>query len=163
MIHTIQLGVATEAGPGLLGRATHGKGLRAERADRTLRFADYDGLRLRARRRRRRQPAAARRSTPRSRREHAILGVEGARAYAVTSLDADRALLTETLGFTELAEGEYRLEGDERHFHWGYDTTAECARSRAPAPSTTSRGTRSTPTTSRGSAAWPRPACTSRP
>ena len=55
--------------------------------------------------------------------EHAILGVEGARAYSARGLDADRALLTETLGFTETAPGEYRLDGDERHFHWAYDTT----------------------------------------
>jgi len=56
--------------------------------------------------------------------EHAILGVEGARAYIARGLGADRALLTETLGFTEIAEGEYRLQGDERHFHWGYDGSA---------------------------------------
>jgi glyoxalase family protein len=53
--------------------------------------------------------------------EHAILGVEGARAYRSFSLDADRLLLTETLGFTEGGEAEYRLQGDERHFHWAYD------------------------------------------
>jgi glyoxalase family protein len=39
--------------------------------------------------------------------------------------EADRALLTETLGFTELADGDYRLEGDTRSFHWAYDPTDE--------------------------------------
>jgi glyoxalase family protein len=53
--------------------------------------------------------------------EHAILGVEGARAYIGRGLEADRELLTETLGFTDLGEGEYRLDGEERHFQWGYD------------------------------------------
>ena len=45
--------------------------------------------------------------------EHAILGVEGARAYIGRGADADRELLTETLGFTELGDGEYRLDGDD--------------------------------------------------
>jgi glyoxalase family protein len=57
--------------------------------------------------------------------EHAILGVEGARAYSARGADADRELLTGTLGFTELGEGEYRLQGETRHFHWGYDATSE--------------------------------------
>ncbi len=38
--------------------------------------------------------------------EHAILGVEGARAYIGRGPEADRALLTDTLGFTELGDGE---------------------------------------------------------
>jgi glyoxalase family protein len=53
--------------------------------------------------------------------EHAILGVEGARAYAAGGLDTDARLLTETLGFTATGEGEYRLRGEERRFHWSYD------------------------------------------
>jgi glyoxalase family protein len=51
--------------------------------------------------------------------------VEGARAYTGRGADADRALLTESLGFTEVTDGEYRLEGDTRHFHWVYDATTE--------------------------------------
>jgi glyoxalase family protein len=31
-------------------------------------------------------------------------------------------LLTETLGFVELGDGQYRLDGVKRHFNWGYDT-----------------------------------------
>lgn len=57
--------------------------------------------------------------------EHAILGVEGARAYIALGLDTDRELLTATLGLTAVSEGEYRLDGDERHFHWGYDESTE--------------------------------------
>jgi glyoxalase family protein len=45
--------------------------------------------------------------------------------YAQIVLDADRELLTDTLGFTEVSDGEYRLQGDERHFHWGYDPSDE--------------------------------------
>ena len=60
--------------------------------------------------------------------EHAILGVEGARAYAARSLAADEELLTETLGFTRVGEGEYRVQGDDRHFHWAYDAATGSGR-----------------------------------
>ena len=89
--------------------------------------------------------------------------MEGARAYIAAQARTPTAtLLTETLGFTEVAEGEYRLDGDERHFHWGYDAATQSgpagrrhrpphrlalARRRPPAP---------------GSSAPPRRACTSR-
>ena len=33
----------------------------------------------------------------------------------------EERVLTDTLGFTYLGDGEYRLDGDERHFHWAYD------------------------------------------
>ena len=56
---------------------------------------------------------------------HAIAGVQGARAYVGRDLDADRSLLTQTLGFSDLGDGEYRLDGDTRHFDWGYDTSVE--------------------------------------
>ena len=32
--------------------------------------------------------------------------------------------MTDTLGFSELSDGEYRLDGETRHFHWGYDATS---------------------------------------
>src|SRR5262249_47293976 len=57
--------------------------------------------------------------------EYAILGVEGARAYIARGTEADRDLLVATLGFSELGEGEYRLDGETRHFHLGYDATSE--------------------------------------
>jgi glyoxalase family protein len=56
--------------------------------------------------------------------EHALLGIEGARAYGTFHNVAEN-LLTDVLGFEYLGEGEYRLQGDERHFHWGYDAGAE--------------------------------------
>jgi glyoxalase family protein len=120
MIHTIELGVASEASLDFWADRLAAKGYDSERDGQSLAFEDYDGLRfglmvsddgnspLRA-------------EHPEVPAEHAILGVEGARAYAARSLEVDRPLLTETLGFTELSEGEYRLDGDERHFHWGYD------------------------------------------
>lgn len=120
MIHTIQLGVASEASLDFWAERLASKGYASERGERSLAFTDYDGLRfelvvaddgnapLRARH-------------PEVPAEHAILGVEGARAYAGRPLDTDRQLLTETLGFTDEGDGRYRLQGDERHFHWSYD------------------------------------------
>jgi glyoxalase family protein len=122
MIHTIQLGVASDASLDFWADRLTSKGYNSERGERSLSFADYDGLRF--------ELVVAddgnpplRAEHPEVSAEHAILGVEGARAYNARRLDADRELLTQTLGFTELAEGEYRLDGDERHFHWGYDQT----------------------------------------
>jgi glyoxalase family protein len=124
MIHTIQLGVASEAALDFWADRLAARGYESERGERTLAFADYDGLRY--------ELVVAddgnpplRAQHPEIPAEHAILGVEGARAYIARGLDRDRDLLTETLGFTEVATGEYRLDGDERHFHWGYDETAE--------------------------------------
>jgi glyoxalase family protein len=122
MIHTIQLGVASDASLEFWAERLTSNGYDSERAERSLSFADYDGLRL--------ELVVAddgnpplRAEHPEVPAEHAILGVEGARAYNARGLDADRSLLTQTLGFSELSDGEYRLDGDERHFHWGYDQT----------------------------------------
>ncbi len=124
MIHTIELGVASDASLDFWAERLAARGYATQRSDRSLTFEDYDGLRfalviaadgdppLRARH-------------PEIPAEHAILGVEGARAYIARGLDADRELLSETLGFTELAPGEYRLDGAERHFGWGYDSFNE--------------------------------------
>jgi glyoxalase family protein len=124
MIHTIQLGVATAASLDFWTARLAANGVETERAGDTLSFADYDGLRF--------ELVVADDGNPPLRAqhpdvpaEHAILGVEGARAYAARGLDADAGLLTETLGFTALGDGEYRLDGDERHFHWGYDEPTE--------------------------------------
>ena len=159
MIHTIQLGVASAAALDFWADRLAAKGYASERGDGSLTFEDYDGLRF--------ELVVAddgnpplRAEHPEVPAEHAILGVEGARAYVARGLDADRELLTETLGFTEVAAGEYRLDGEERHFHWGYDEAHAARRARAPAPCTTSPGTRATPTTSPGSSAPRGPACT---
>src|SRR3954464_1029227 len=124
MIHTIQLGVASEASLDFWAERLTSKGYDSERGPRSLSFTDYDGLRfalvvaddgnppLRA-------------EHPEVPAEHAIVGVEGARSYIARGTDADRDLLTQTLGFAEVADGEYRLDGDERHFHWGYDAATQ--------------------------------------
>jgi glyoxalase family protein len=124
MIHTIQLGVASESAIEFWAQRLAGKGYGSQGGERSLSFEDYDGLGL--------ELVVADDGNPPLQAvhpevpaEHAILGVEGARAYITRGADADRKLLTGTLGFTELGEGEYRLQGETRHFHWGYDATSE--------------------------------------
>jgi glyoxalase family protein len=124
MIHTIQLGVPSGNSLDFWAGRLESKGYPSERGERSLSFEDYDGLRF--------ELVVADGGNPPLRAvhpevpaDHAILGVEGARAYISRGTDADRVLLTETLGFTELADGEYRLDGDTRRFHWAYDPTTE--------------------------------------
>jgi glyoxalase family protein len=120
MIHTIRLGVAAEDSLDFWADRLASTGHASDRRDGSLAFADDDGLDL--------ELVVAQDGNPPLRAEHpgvptehAILGVEGARAFIAGALDADRDLLSRTLGFTQLSETEYRLQGDERHFHWGYD------------------------------------------
>ncbi len=124
MIHTIQLGVASDAALDFWAERLAAHGHETRRGEGSLSFADDDGLRF--------ELVVAddgnpplRAADPEVPAAHAILGVEGARAYASQDLAADRGLLTETLGFAELGDGEYRLTGDTRHFHWGYDLSSE--------------------------------------
>ena len=124
MIHTIQLGVASEAALDFWAQRLAANGYPAERDETSLSFEDYDGLRLALVVGSDGNPPL-RAVHPEIPAEHAILGVEGARAYIARGIDADRELLTETLGFTDLGDGEYRLDGDTRHFRWAYDATTE--------------------------------------
>jgi glyoxalase family protein len=124
MIHTIQLGVGSEGSLDFWAERLATQGYESKRGERSLAFEDYDGLGL--------ELVVADDGNPPLRAiypgvpaEHAILGVEGARAYIGRGTETDRDLLTGTLGFTELDGGEYRLDGDTRHFHWGYDVATE--------------------------------------
>jgi glyoxalase family protein len=118
-IHTIQLGVASDAALDFWAQRLDAKGYPSARSERSLRFADYDGLQL--------ELVVAEDGNPPLRAEHpdvpaehALVGIEGARAYSAYA-NVEEKLLTGTLGFTYLGGGEYRLDGARRHFHWAYD------------------------------------------
>ena len=114
-IHTLQLAVADEAALDFweqrLDETTREPGV--------LRFADYDGLKL--------ElvvsdlgNAPLRREHPEIPAEHAIAGLDGARAYAVFA-GVEDAILTDLLGFTYEGGGEYVLDGSDRRFRFAYD------------------------------------------
>jgi glyoxalase family protein len=120
-IHTIQLGVASPESIDFWESRLDATGYDSERSedDQRLTFQDYDGLRF--------ELVVAddgnpplRAEHPEVPAEHAILGIEGARAYGAFQ-NVEEKLLTDTLGFSYLGDGEYRLDGEERHFHWAYD------------------------------------------
>jgi glyoxalase family protein len=116
-IHTLQLAVPSEAALDFWQeRVAEYEPVRGEGV---LRFADYDGLRLELVVESLGNPPlrAAHSEIP---AEHAIVGLEGARAYATFAGVRD-AVLTDLLGFTHLGGGEYLLEGEDRRFRYGHD------------------------------------------
>jgi glyoxalase family protein len=128
MIHTLQLGVPSATALDFWETRLRDAGVRVRREDGRLRFADPDGLAL--------ELVVADDGNPPLRAqhpdvpaEHAITGLEGARAYSAFAT-VPEGVLTEVLGFTHLGDGEYRLQGEQRHFHWAYDQ----APSSAPRP-----------------------------
>jgi len=119
MVHTLQLGVPSAAALGFWEARLAAQGVSVQRDDSSLRFEDWEGLRL--------ELVVAQQGNvplvathPEIPRECAITGIEGARAYAAGAMIED-ALLTETLGFTRLGEGRYRLDGHDRRFQWTID------------------------------------------
>jgi glyoxalase family protein len=119
MIHTLQLGVSSEASLDFWEQRL-GAG---DRSEGSLRFEDYDGLGLELVVAELGNPPL-RATHPEIPAEHAILGIEGARAFSEYAHVEER-LLTDVLGFAHEAGGEYRLEGSERRFRWAYDPAPE--------------------------------------
>jgi glyoxalase family protein len=123
MIHTIELGVSGEESLDFWQRRLDQHGYSSERTVRSLRFADYDGLALELVSSNPANPPL-RAAHPEIPSEHAITGVEGARAYIGRPVETDAALLTETLGFRPgEAAGHYTLDGPTRSFRWAYEPT----------------------------------------
>ncbi|HEY2571061.1 MAG TPA: VOC family protein [Solirubrobacteraceae bacterium] len=133
MIHTIQLAVADESSLHFWAKRLHGHGYSSERITATigaattvgaLRLQDYDGLNLELLAIGADHQPPLRAQHPEIPSEHAISGIEGARAYS-SDPAGKAALLTETLGFEQLADGAYLLRGNQRHVHWAYDPAPE--------------------------------------
>jgi glyoxalase family protein len=111
-IHTLELGVGSPDSLDFWAQR-----LGAERTGDTLPFRDYDGLGFELVVTENPPLQAAHPEIP---AEHAITGVEGARAYGAAPPAGD-PLLTETLGFDHRGGGEYRLAGTARSARWAYD------------------------------------------
>ena len=119
MIHTLQLGVASEAALDFWAERLEG----STRGDQSLRFEDPDGLALELVLT---DQAPLRAEHPDIPAEHAITSLEGARAYSEYS-DVPERVLTDLLGFTHEAGGEYVLNGSDRRFRWAYDPAPAAA------------------------------------
>ena len=115
MIHRLQLGVPSDASLDFWAARLDG----AERGERSLRFTDPDGLALELVVSDLGNPPlqAVHPEVP---AEHAITGVEGARAYSAFA-PVTEGVLTDVLGFDHEGAGEYVLQGGERSFRWAYD------------------------------------------
>jgi glyoxalase family protein len=119
MIHTIELGVASPEALAFWQRRLEAAGHPAHRDGGALRFEDHDGLRFALVVAEGGNPPL-RAEHPEIPAEHAITGIEGARAYARDPA-APNPLLTDVLGFTDLGGGAYVLDGELRRFGWAYD------------------------------------------
>lgn len=119
MVHAVQLGVGAPPALDFWATRLRAAGHESQRTDATLRLRDDDGLSLEL-------VVAAPANPPLTARhpevpvEHAIAGLQGARAYGPRPPAGD-AFLTHGLGFTGLGEGEFRLLGEHRQFAWAYD------------------------------------------
>ena len=117
MIHTLQLGVASEASLGFWADRLDRAGRATTRGGGSLRFEDYDGLALELVVT---DQPPLRAEHPEVPADHAIASLEGARAYSEYA-GVPEAVLTEVLGFTHLGSGAYELAGTDRRFRWAYD------------------------------------------
>jgi glyoxalase family protein len=120
MIHTIELGVGSPRALDFWAQRLRSAGYDARRNDRSLGLHDYDGLHLELVLAGDVEPPLAAHH-PEVPTEHAIVGVQGARAFAAQT-EVQEPLLTDTLGFTSLGAGAYRLDGEQRRFDWAYDS-----------------------------------------
>ncbi len=123
MIHTIQLGVGSPHALDFWAQRLGAAGYDAQRSEGSVGLDDYDGLHLELVIARDSEPPLAAHH-PQIPSEHAIVGVQGARAFAAEA-EGQAPLLTETLGFTSLGAGAYRLDGEQRRFDWAYDSPPE--------------------------------------
>jgi glyoxalase family protein len=123
MIHTLQLGVASQASLDFWADRLERAGHATTRGGGSLRFEDYDGLALELVVT---DQPPLRAEHPEIPAEHAIASLEGARAYSEYA-GVPEAVLTEVLGFTHLGSGAYELAGTDRRFRWAYDPAPDAS------------------------------------
>ena len=119
MIHRIDLGVPSAASYDFWAERLAAHGVDAERTGDALVFADPDGLVLALVVAGPNPPLAARH--PEVPAEHAITGIEAARAYTPADPDAVDPVLTDLLGFDYAGEGAYDAAGEARTFRLAFD------------------------------------------
>ncbi|MGZ4187001.1 MAG: VOC family protein [Solirubrobacteraceae bacterium] len=120
MIHRLRWRVASEEALAFWSGRLEDEGVHVDSsADRALRFTDPEGLSLElAVVATDDPPLAAQAGDIPS--EHALQGFDGVRVYG-TPRELENRLLTEALGFTLTAPGEYTIEGGHRSATYGYD------------------------------------------
>jgi glyoxalase family protein len=119
-IHRLELGVSSAGSFGFWEERLGARGYAVRPEGEALHFADYDGLDFAL------VVAATgdeplRASHPEIPAEHALTGIEGARAYAAGDGEARKALLGEVLDFEPTDADAYRVAGEHRAFRWAYD------------------------------------------
>jgi glyoxalase family protein len=119
MVHTLELGVGSAAALEFWGERLRRAGHDGEVRDGRLQFTDPDGLALELVVAGPENPPL-RAAHPEIPAEHAVIGPRGARAYGSNPAGA-AALLTMTLGFTEVGGGRFELIGARRRFAWSYE------------------------------------------
>ncbi len=119
MVHRIAFRVADAAALDFWAQRLAAEGVAVERDERSLRFADPEGLGLElvidATDDR---PLSA--SAPDVPAAHALRGFDGVRAYSADS-HASTALLRDVLGFEERADGSWLVRGPRRGGTYAYD------------------------------------------
>ena len=123
MVHLISFRLGTEAALDFWAERLGAEGVETERAHRTLRFSDPEGLRLElAVVDGPDEPLVA--DNPDIPREHAIQGFDSVRAYS-RAPSASAAFLEQGLGFQPRGENEWELRGDRRGGRYAYDESPE--------------------------------------
>jgi glyoxalase family protein len=125
MIHRIAWRVRREEALDFWAERLAAEDVATERDGDSLRFDDPEGLELEllagdggdA-------PLAA--EAPGIPAEHAVLGFDGVRAYALRP-EESAALLRDTLGFGDRGDDDWIARGDERHASYSYDVPPELA------------------------------------
>ena len=119
MVHRVELGVGGAAALEFWADRLGGLGVATETSAKGLRLRDPDGLELELQGDTHGNPPL-RAQHPDVPAEHAVTGVQGARALAADP-GGDREMLTGMLGFDHKRDDEYVVGVGDRHSHWGYD------------------------------------------